>query len=322
MGFDSGRAATSVEAGRISSLVDHEAYASFAAIPSNLRAVETSLLFAVGQAPYCVLYGPSGWGKSSLVRAMSDLSSALNRQAPTCVTSVELVKRYRSLDPLRPLVLEDAQESFKRQKDRALLQQILERRIRAKHPTFLVMTADPCVSELRRCLPYFRRWTLSRIGAPSAPERRVIAHMMAESEGLQLADPLLGLLSSKLNGNGLSLQGALKRLRLAGEVWKTDEQILQACGVLNPFFLDNGSFDLGHTIFDCARGLTDQPQELAAYAMRSISRLPEDAVARHLEVSPSEVFRMANRITRRLGQSEELRHQAARLTHLVVKEIG
>lgn len=322
MGLDSDKVAELMASGRMSSLISHDVFKQFATVPSNLGAVENSLLFAAGLAKQCVLTGPSGWGKSALVNAMSGLMEAIDRQKPVCLDSADLVRRHRSIDPNLPLILEGAQECLRRQKEHAMIQQILERRIRSKKPTFLVMTSQPSVCELRRTLPYFRRWTISRMGTPSAPERRVIAQMMAEGEGLSLGDPLLSLLSSKLNGNGLSLQGALKRLRLEGEEWRTDEQILQACGILNPFFLDNGTFDLGHTIFDCARGLSDQPIELAAYAMRRISRLPEDAVARHLEVSPSEVFRMANRITRKLGQSEELRSQAARLTHLVVKEIG
>lgn len=303
---------------QIGALALHETYSSFAAIPSNLRAVENSLLFAVGESPYCVMFGPSGWGKSSLIEAMSRLCAAMSGKSPICMPSADILRRHRTLDPARPLVLEDVQESFCKQKDKFVLQHLLERRIRAKRPTFLVLTSEPSTGELRRALPYFQRWAISRIGTPTTPERRIIAHLMAEREGLRLADPLLSLLSSKLNGNGLSLSGALKRLRLAGEAWITDEEILRACGVLNPFFEDNGSFDLRHTICDCA----SDSVELAAHLMLKVSHLPEDAVARQLEMSPSEVFRMANRVTRRLGQSDELRAQARELQRLVVKEIG
>jgi len=247
---------------------------------------------------------------------------ALGRPSAICLASTDFLRRERSIDPQRPLILEDVQESLLRQKERTLLQQILERRIRSKRQTMLIMTSRPVVSELRRALPYFGRWSVSRIDTPSAPERRIIAQMMSESSGMKLADSLLGLLSCKLTGNGRSIKGALSRLRLEGESWQTDDEVLRACGVLYPFFLDNGTFDLGHTIYDCAKNLVDQPAELAAYTMRKVSGLPEDAVARHLEVSPSEVFRMANRVTRKLGQSEELRAQAERLAHLVVREIS
>lgn len=322
MGFDSRKAAELVASGHLHVLAEHEAFANFAAIPSNLHAFENGLLFAIGRSRYGILAGPSGWGKTTLIEGVGHLMASLGRPSPISLTSAEFVRRRRSIDPHRPLIIEDVQESLRRQKDRTLLQQFLERRIRSEQQTYLIMTANPSVSELRRALPYFGRWTISRIASPATSERRVVAELMASSTGLKLADPLLGLLSGKLTGNGRSINGALKCLRLEGESWQTDEEVLRACGVLYPFFLDNGSFDLGHTIFDCARNLVDQPAELAAYTMRRISGLPEDAVARHLEVSPSEVFRMANRITRKLGQSDELRRQAEKLAHMVVKEIS
>jgi hypothetical protein len=312
-----------VATGRISALAGHGGFASYATIPSNIRAVENALLFAAGLIRFCVLSGPSGWGKTSLVDALAGLMVSLDKSnAPFILGSTELVRRYGAYDPQRPLIIEDAQESIWRQKERALVNQIVERRIRARRPTLMVMTGEPCVSELRHTLPYFRRWSLSRINSPSSPERRVVAHMMAANTGLQLGDPLLTLIASRLNGNGRSLNGAMNRLRLAGEVWKSDHEMLQACGVLHPFFLDNGSFDLGHTILEKARECGDQPEDLAAYVMVRVSGLPEDSVARYLDIRAGEVFRAASRVDRKLPQNTGLQQQLDCTIRAIVREIG
>lgn len=323
MGSESRKITELVEAGLTRDLADIREFSRFAAIPSNLEAVKNTLLFASRTERHQVLCGPSGWGKTALVEALSAMMAAEDKSlAPIVLPAPELIRRYRSIDPQHPLIVEDAQENLRRQKDRTLLTQILERRIRSGRSTMLVMTAEPCHSELRRSLPFFGRWTVSRISRPTTPERRVIAELMAKNEGLNLAPPLLTLMASRLNGNGLSLAGALKRLRLEGETFRSEDEVLHACGVLNPYFLDNGSFDLRHTISDCAQTLAPDSQELAVYTMNRVSRLPEDAIARHLDLTPSEVFRMTNRVTRRLGQSAELREQAKRLTHLVIREIS
>lgn len=298
-------------------------FARFAAIPSNLDALKNALLFDSGTEIHQVLCGPSGWGKTALVRAVSDSMGDRDRNSrPIVISAAELLRANRFEDPLRPLIVEDAQETLNRQKGRTILNQILERRLRAKRATMLVMTAEPCPCELRSALPFFGRWTISRINLPSEPEKRVIVELMAKNEGLQLASPLVTLMASRLNGNGLSLAGALKRLRLEGESFRSEEEVLHACGVLNPYFLDNGSFDLRHTISECANSLPGDSEELAIYTMHRLSRLPEDVVARHMDRTPSEVFRMTNRVSRKLGTSEELRRRAQELTHLIVREIS
>src|SRR5687767_10490030 len=52
-------------------LFKSRSFESLAAVPSNVEALETALLFATGLQSFAALVGPSGWGKTHLLEAVS-----------------------------------------------------------------------------------------------------------------------------------------------------------------------------------------------------------------------------------------------------------
>jgi chromosomal replication initiation ATPase DnaA len=175
---------------------------------------------------------------------------------------------------------------------------------------------------MRQWLPYFHRWNIETISCPTAPEKRVLADHMARNEGITLGDPLLAVLANRLSGNGLTLRGALTRLRLYGDRWVTDEEILRAWGLLNPYFLDNGTWDMHQSLWELLVDRLERDADTAIYVMRQVCGLPEDSIARFLEKSPSEIHRACKRVSANLQKASETSGDMEKLLRRVVRRLS
>jgi len=283
-------------------------FASLATFGGNVDAVEAGLLFATGFIKFVVLYGVSGWGKTHL---MSAVESRLKQEGLEC-TSVLSAERFLE-EPGRfnhptPLLLDDCQEVLGKTKPRAMFRIALESRIRGGHPTVLGFTGAKLTRPMRSVLPHAREWSVCAVGAPEAAERVHLINQMAEEDGLTLAPNLVRVIAREMHGNGRTLAGALKRLRLSSATWNDADAILRACGLLEPFFADNSSWDLKHRILRTAeasradlKGISWQ--DLSAYVMLRVAQLAEADVARALDVEPAAAYLSASRFERELKQN-------------------
>ncbi|MEQ1936270.1 MAG: hypothetical protein ABL962_20640, partial [Fimbriimonadaceae bacterium] len=175
---------------------------------------------------------------------------------------------------------------------------------------------------MRQWLPYYHRWMIETVGRPTSPEKRVLADHIARQEGLTVCDPLLAVLANRLSGNGLTLKGALTRLRLYGDRWVTDEEVLRAWGLLNPYFQDNGTWDLYHSLWELLVDRLGRDSDTAIYVMREVCGLPEDSLARYLELSPSEVHRATKRVATTLAKNPQAAGEMEKLMRRVVRRLS
>ena len=81
---------------------------------------------------------------------------------------------------------------------------------------------------------------------------------------------------------------------------------LRACGVLNPFFADNSSWDLRDHIASCAQEfpsecLSIQWEDLAIFAMLRIALLAEADVAQYFQIKPAAAYTRGIRFEERVS---------------------
>jgi len=295
-------------------------------LPSNVQAVEASLLFATGRLPFVVLSGPSGWGKSHLLQASASACSVVERiPRPAIISAKEFQANAYRIDPSIPLIIDDAQEALDQHKVRIQLRLALERRVRAHRPILLSFTCPKVTRNIKAFLPgYHSAWVSATIEAPSANDRQRVVAAMAKAEGLVVAESLVKILSRKLHGDGRTFEGALKRLRLAGDRWLDSASVLRALGVLNPYFAGHGSWDLREFILEAVylRCKTEWNRDLALHVMLHIALLPEAEVARFMEIEPGTAFSRANRFRNQFEGNEDVRLQTRRCIDSIVDGIS
>jgi hypothetical protein len=301
-------------------------FASLAALPSNVEAIEAGLRFSAGMEPYVALVGPSGWGKSHLLSAAA-LRMAKSAPPVRLISVADHLRASDSVDVPGVLLLDDCQEVLGKPKMRLMLRLLLERRVRTGRPTMLAFTLPKPTRALSNLLPSERNWITTALEAPGTQERVLLIDQMAAAEGLALSSRLVRIMASQMHGNGRTLSGALKRLRLAGPSWQDASATLRACGLLDPFFSDNPDWDLKIKIVRLAeqnRGRFGRvlPNDLAIYTMLREAGLAESDVARALEIEPSAAYLRATRFAKDVGTDPQAASYVNRFVEIVVESLS
>ena len=302
-------------------------FSSLAALPSNVEAIESALLFSAGMSDFVAIIGTSGWGKTHLLNAVESRFRLEGKPCPMPVAAETYVENQPKLDPPTPLILDDCHEVLARARQKAILRLALERRVRSGRPTLLSFTSPKVTRTIRYFLPHPRDWAICTVTPPEPQERVLLINLMAAADGLVLSPSLVRIIAHQMHGNGLTISGALKRLKLSGLSWLDGFATLRACGLLDPFFADNGSWDLKHKILRAAEGsraLFSQlsTQELAIYTMLRVSSLSEADVARFLGVEPAAAYLKASRFEREIEGDSGKTVAVRQFVDLVVSQLG
>lgn len=295
---------------------------SLAPLPSNVGAVEASLQFAQGRAPFVALVGPSGWGKTHLLEAVSlRLSAETQRPLGPIGVQVWFDEGRRPASSSSRLLLDNVQEAFTKPRLSQALRMELERRARLGQPTMLAFTGDRPCRRMRALLPRWRDWSVETIGTPFAPERALVIRQIALAEGLNLGDALTHVLATRLQGNGRTLHGALTTLRLDAADWRSPKATLKALGLLAPFF-EGSPWDMVLYLSHAVRDYADESEplsELTAYVLLRLTGLAEVTVARELEVRPAELYARAMKYESMLQTDPARRTRLSKLIECIVR---
>lgn len=299
-------------------------FGSLAVLPSNVGAVETGLHFGIGLNPFAVIVGPSGWGKTHILECVSEKLAGSHRPTPAVMSATEWIEGGTHIDPTLPLLLDDVQELTTRPRSRIQLRLALERRVRAARPTLLAFTAPKKTRHLGSILPSAKDWMVGTISEPAPSERMLIIAQLAEAQGLSLSAKLTRVIAHKMRGNGRTLGGALRRLRLHGCLWTDVGGTLKACGLLEPFFADSGSWDLRGHILSVAKSFSASQygipiSDLVAYTMLREAALCEVDVARSLKIEPGEAYARAARFEKQYKSSEQALLAVSKFAESVVE---
>lgn len=281
---------------------------SLAVLESNIGAIEACAQFARGLRPFVVVYGPSGWGKSHLVASL-EAEMAGSALGPVRLRdAVAWIQSPARTDWNAALLLDDVQGVVRHPRLRHGLRVELERRARAGKPTLLCFTSRRKPPVARLLPPAVPPWRLAAIHEPSRRERLVIVRRIAEQNGVEVADSLVGLIAHHLCGNGRSILGAIERLKLAGSDWSKPESVLLACGVLRPYWLGSDGWDPRDTVADAvAETLAEPPTglthaDLVAYFLLRELGMTEGEAACFTKLGESGVYRRANFVHRHSGE--------------------
>lgn len=299
---------------------------TLAVVGSNVRAVEAGLLFSSGLVSFVALVGPSGWGKSHLLEAIaSRIAEERGPRSYEMWSANEWVIASRTRTSHLALILDNVQDAMSKSRSRQQLRVALERRVKAGWPTVLSFTDSRVSRQVRAALPSFRDWSVLMVRPPDALERETVVAHMAQAEGVVLSKELCRILAHRLEGNGRTLLGALKRLRLNGAHWLTPQDVLRACGILDPFFASNSAWDLRDHISEVAGDSMEIGQnaeaDLAVYAMLKIAQLGEADVARYLEIEPARAYAIVQKVEGRLRADHHARANAQAFVERVVSAL-
>lgn len=272
-------------------------------MPSNVEAIEAGLMFSAGMTKFLTILGPTGWGKTHLLEAVAyRLCRDLDYQ-PAIVTAEEFLDSGRNADVPYPLLLDEVQDALSKPRSSLQLRILLEKRVRAGRPTLLTMTGAKAPRALRFTLPNFREWVVVAMAAPQPEERHLLLRTLAQHDGLNLAPELLSILSNQVLGDGRTMVGALKILRLGGTDWVGSAGTLRALAVLDAFFTDNPHWDLKHGVlreaatYDCSLGRFCG-QDMALSVLLLEAGFAESEVAHAAGLDPGEAYRRANRFAK------------------------
>lgn len=286
---------------------ERRGFAGFVPLPSNATAFEAAMLFANDMAPFVALAGPSGWGKTHLLTAIAQSFHTERGMSVTVTPAIDWASQAGRVDPSGPLLLDDVQDVLTKPRLRQQFRRLLERRVQGGRPLVLALTHDRPERTLRSLLPTVHEWSVGLIRPPEATERVLVVRGMAVNERLVLGDALVQLLAQKAPGNGLSLAGALSRLRLLKDRWHDAPAILRACGILMPFLNDSRGWDLRDHVYDAVvafwsrsrETLPVAPHEFAVYAMLHLLALPERDVAAYFQLNQGDAYAIASTVADR-----------------------
>ncbi|MFQ3587707.1 MAG: hypothetical protein SNJ76_08610 [Fimbriimonadaceae bacterium] len=302
---------------------------TFAVLPSNVAAVESSLLFANGLQTFVALVGPTGWGKSHLLEAsMAHMLGRDRRAGWEIVSAVDWVSRVRPKMSSSPMVLDNVQDVLGRTRLRLQLRIMLERRVRAGWPTLLAFTAARATRSMRNLLPWAREWQMACVETPSPTERAIVLQRMAQTEGLVLADSLTRVLSHRLDATGHSYLGALKRLKLLQSRWLDSCSVLRALGVLSPYFVSDADWDLRDEVAAAigelrAEDFSEESRaSLAVYVMHRLAMINEAEVAEFMGMAPGQVYSRTAGFEKRMRSCAATAAAANRLVERLVDRMS
>lgn len=292
--------------------VNSQNFATLAGVPSNVEAVEASLTFAGGSNPFAALVGPTGWGKTHLMEAVAGLVSREERCSVLIHNTVDWASGQQGAKADRPLLLDNVQDALIRPKVRQRIRATLEQRVRRNQPTMLSFTANRPTRPMKSLLPCCQDWVVANIKVPNPHERMVVISQISSAQGVSINQGLARLLAYKMKGNGRTLVGALKRLRLYEKEWLDSRATLKACGLLDPFFVDNSAWDLKELILRVSkrsefRNIRSEAVDMAVFTMLREACLSEADIARFLSLEPSEVYQRSAKYEGEASLSEAVR---------------
>ncbi|MFN3729366.1 MAG: hypothetical protein ACK4XJ_06615 [Fimbriimonadaceae bacterium] len=302
-------------------------FATLATLPSNTQSVEAAMQFSTGALDFVALVGPSGCGKSHLLGAAAERLSGNGRDGSIRVVSAaEWVQDPRRRDTVEPLLLDNVQDVLALGRQRQALSLALERRVRFGRPTMLSFTYPKLTRQVRTFLPSPEVWAVIPITLPQPAEREDLVRHLCRLEGMTLAPGLVWQIAHAMHGNGQTICGTLKRLKLNKSEWCDSSSQLLAMGILSPFFADNGGWDLRQTVAEVADAILpaldrERRVDLAIYVLLGVCSLPEVEVAAYFGITPRTAYQRYRKVLRGLPYDADLKTCVDRLIQGAVQRL-
>lgn len=300
---------------------------SLASLASNCEAIDAGVRFVVGDCPFVVIVGPSGWGKTHLLESVAAKLAQDGFPHSRVVAAADWLDGRAPVDARNHLLLDDVQDVLNRTRSRYRFRLEMERRVRVGMPTMLAITADIPSRRAISFLPNHRDWNLFEMDEPASRDKEKVVSRIAKSEGVALSDQLCRIIGTRMKGNGNTFHGSIVKLKSVQHRWQTDEDVVRACGLLNLFFADNPEWDLREKILAAAKSSATMfvgidACGLACYAMKEVAHLAENDVARYCGISHAKVHENSVRFQDRLSVDPVVQESFRTYMASVVKSLS
>jgi len=281
-----------------------EGFSSFLALPCNIRATESCLMFATGLIGFSCIVGPQGSGKSHLLQCVQRTYRMESGYDLRTYNLPDLLKIDPLFDSPRPLIIDMAEIAFRTPRLKHRLRLVLERRVRTGKPTLIAFEGSKVSRPIRGLLAYSRNWNTVELGEPSPQERLLLLRHLAQSLEMEISESILRLMALKLPGTGHALVGGLQRLRVMHRRWMGPEREPRAAGVLAHDLTGGDGWDVRDHVMELLELPAFRsafPREadrtaFAAYYLRDVMSLPEEDVAGVLHLRDGQVHRFAKEV--------------------------
>lgn len=295
-----------------------------ACVASNRDAVAKAVAWARGELPFLALSGAVGWGKTLLACEAAELAMDLG-------CSVQVWRSNQTSLGAEMLVLDVCSSPRPRTRNATELAALLERRIRARLSTLLVVGSECGCGHL----PRPSKWVRARILEPSNADRVAIAGAICRRLGFFLSEGSRVQVVRMVGGNGHRLFGGLQRLALNAERGTPiDNHPVRIAGLLHPHAVGVNGRDVRDIVTNAAgqtrtRGILPalQPNErtiaLAAYVLSREALLCEALIAEYFGISQSCVYGMIQHIREYVEEGDSrVRRCLERIRALAGRELS
>lgn len=270
-------------------------YERFVVLPSNLEGLEAALMLGSGVSPFVAIVGPTGWGKSHLMRVAAEQSLSSFGVRPKIRQGCQLTRGGR-WDLTGPLILDDVHLCLGRPREFQALRNALELRVRLGRPTMVCFTGMT-KHQIASMLPHMNCWTVAEVPLPHPEERQAILRMLVTQERLVLSDRLVRHLAKSIDGSGDALRGVVQRLGVSKADWTGAEDELLALGTVRPFLAQPHA---PLRWVDChvrrvieplgLEGYEDLATNLSIHILRKMMGIAESDVSQYYRIEPGDVF--------------------------------
>jgi len=278
---------------------DPESWHGFAPLPSNFAAFEAAMRVADGSSSFCIVVGPSGWGKSHLLQVAAERAAQRLKSECRIHSPGSCVNRAEALSRTMPLIVDGVQDMARHPRLRHRFVRILRSRVRLKRPTLLALEAESSSRVLTELASLSIDRPVFHINVPTARERQRIASTVSRSMGMRLHETLAGVIGRHVDGNARSMLGALNRLSLYSSDWSGEADLTKAMGITLPFLSGCDGWDIRDAVQEAVcralpRSESDAKVEAwLCWSLRRMLKMPEDHVAAFLSKTPGEVHQLS-----------------------------
>ena len=282
-----------------------------APLACNIRALEAASDFARGVHNQVVIIGPSGWGKSHLLRSAAHAIRLYQDRPVVVADAATWALAQRRVKDAAPLILDDVQDVIRHARARHCLRDCLARRSEFGRPTLLGFNALRMCRDLHELLPVSAPWVCATIKEPDVQDREIVVRQIARKEGVVLSRAARRTIARMVAGNARSIEGAMRRLRLVTDDWSEPASVLPLCGLVMPYVVDGTEWDPREIVASVATGVLEGTvagrkvvKEITAFILCRDMGLSESDVAAYVELPPGEVYRWVAIVEELLVQPE------------------
>lgn len=275
-------------------------FSNFAAVPSNFGAVEVGARFAQGTTPLVIVMGTPGWGKTHLIESVKRFIERQSGSVDGVISAIHFAEGRARAEVALPILIDDAQDIWGNMRAKQQFRRLIERRVKSRRPTFVCCADTVSRLEVARFVPCAQDWAFQSIVTPSKRERAHIVRQIADTEHVALSHPLVTLFARHLCGDGRSIRGAMRTLKVVRNDWSQRSDVIEACGVLNSYIQGEDGWDPRDAVWEIVQAKSvghDLPELFAesvcSYLLVSQMGLSEYDVATFLGVSPQTAYAMS-----------------------------